>query len=88
MSPSLLPSQTNVRLLAAACLACMFHSGARAQQSGGNGDSQTRPARLPRAETMSGVPSDAIFIFDGKSTDMLVGPDGASATRPASQADR
>jgi hypothetical protein len=60
----------------------MFHSGARAQQSGGNGDSQTRPARLPRVETISGVPSDAIVVFDGKSTDMLVGPDGAPCRWP------
>lgn len=63
----------------------MFSGHARAQPSGPRGDSETRPTPLTRVETTGGVPSDAIVIFDGKSTDMLIGPDGAPCRWPVEE---
>lgn len=81
---SLISSQTNARLLlsSAVCVSILIPSVARAQQGAETSDSQRHSVPLARVETMSGVPSDATVIFDGKSTDMLVGPDGAPCRWP------
>jgi hypothetical protein len=86
MSRCILPSQTTIWLLVgfgiAAGLGSSFPRDARAQPGGGRGDSQTRTTPLPRVETTGAVPSDAVVIFDGKSTDNVVGPDGAPCRWP------
>ncbi len=61
--------------------------GGRAGAGGGGGapgpqQSQGEEPTLPRVETMGSVPSDAIVIFDGTSTDMLVGPNGEPCSWP------
>lgn len=81
-----MPSQRSVRLLVglgvSACLVSVFQGDARAQPGRGNGDTEARSALLPRVESLGDAPSDAIVIFNGKTTDMLVGPDGAPCRWP------
>jgi hypothetical protein len=72
-------------LCLAACLSCVFQGEACAQQGRENRDDEARRAPLPRVETKDGVPSDAVVIFDGKSTDRLVGPDGAPCRWPVEE---
>ena len=82
----LIPMQNSVRFLVglamAACLISVLLDEARAQQKDGSGEPGARRGQLPRVETMNGIPSDAIVIFDGKNTDMLVGPDGTPCRWP------
>jgi hypothetical protein len=66
------------------CLGCVLQH-ARAQQRSGIREAEPRSAPLPRVETMSTAPSDAILVFDGKSTDLLVGPDGAPCRWPVEE---
>jgi hypothetical protein len=79
-------SQITFRLLAGmglvACVGFFFRGDAHAQEGRGGGESERRSAPLPRIETQSGVPSDAIVIFDGKTAENLVGPDGAPCRWP------
>jgi hypothetical protein len=76
--------QTSLRLpIVFVVLLCLaLQKDIRAQPVRGNDGGEARAAPLPRVETLSGVPSDAIVIFDGKSTDMMVGPDGAPCRWP------
>jgi hypothetical protein len=77
-------SLTTLRMVAeivtALGLWSVFMNAAFAQRRGG--ESETEAAPLARVETTGAVPSDAVVIFDGKSTDLLVGPDGAPCRWP------
>jgi hypothetical protein len=86
-------SQTTDRLVVSVCVAVLLASvftsdavGQRRRRGGGGdrgaGEAEAVGPPLVRVETMEGVPSDAVVIFDGKSTDMLVGPDGAACRWP------
>jgi hypothetical protein len=82
----LVASQNNGRrilfLVVAICLGHQLQREAIAQQEVGGENQATRSVRPPRVETTNSIPSDAIVIFDGKNTDMLVGPDGAECRWP------
>jgi hypothetical protein len=79
--------QLPVLCAAAWLLLCTLPHDALAQRrnrggGGGGAESETQLPPLVRVETMAAVPSDAVVIFDGKSTDLLVGPDGAACRWP------
>ncbi len=66
---------------------CMLviKSDACAERGRGRGETEARSQSPARVETMGTVPSDATVIFGGKSTDMLVGPDGAPCRWPVEE---